>query len=97
MAANLLISAFDHELYRFLGLRLGPNFLNVYADPTTLVSLARSGRLTTLMAQGPLATGVNFLQMRGNYTVSGTAGDQRFSFSAPGSAETFRGEPAKAK
>jgi hypothetical protein len=36
MAANLLISAFDHELYRFLGLRLGPNFLNVYADPTTL-------------------------------------------------------------
>jgi|GEM_PF-2404484 len=36
MAANLLISAFDHELYRFLGLRLGPNFLNVYADPATL-------------------------------------------------------------
>jgi arylsulfatase A-like enzyme len=36
MAANLLISAFDHELYRFLGLRLGPNFLAVYADPTTL-------------------------------------------------------------
>jgi sulfatase-like protein len=36
MAANLLISAFDHELYRFLGLRLGPNFLDVYADPTTL-------------------------------------------------------------
>ncbi len=36
MAANLLITAFDHELYRFLGLRLGPNFLDVYADPTTL-------------------------------------------------------------
>ncbi len=36
MAANLLITAFDHELYRFLGLRLGPNFLAVYADPTTL-------------------------------------------------------------
>ncbi|HYD36491.1 MAG TPA: sulfatase-like hydrolase/transferase [Allosphingosinicella sp.] len=36
MTANLLITAFDHELYRFLGLRLGPNFLNVYADPTTL-------------------------------------------------------------
>jgi hypothetical protein len=36
MAANLLISAFDHELYRFLGLRLGPNFLAVYADPTTM-------------------------------------------------------------
>lgn len=36
IAANLLITAFDHELYRFLGLRLGPNFLSVYADPTTL-------------------------------------------------------------
>jgi hypothetical protein len=36
MAVNLLIAAFDHELYRFLGLRLGPNFLDVYADPTTL-------------------------------------------------------------
>lgn len=36
MTANLLLTAFDHELYRFLGLRLGPNFLDVYADPTTL-------------------------------------------------------------
>jgi arylsulfatase A-like enzyme len=36
LAVNLLITAFDHELYRFLGLRLGPNFLYVYADPTTL-------------------------------------------------------------
>ena len=36
MAANLLVTAFDHELYRFIGLRLGPNFLDIYADPTTL-------------------------------------------------------------
>src|SRR5688500_3865878 len=36
MAANLLVTAFDHALYRFLGLRLGTNFLAVYADPTTL-------------------------------------------------------------
>ena len=36
MALNLLVTAFDHELYRFLGLRLGPNFLAVYADPTTM-------------------------------------------------------------
>lgn len=33
---DLLVTAFDHELYRFLGLRLGPNFLDVYADPATL-------------------------------------------------------------
>ncbi len=36
MTLNLAITAFDHELYRFLGLRLGPNFLDVYADPATL-------------------------------------------------------------
>ena len=36
MAANLLITAFDHELYRFTGLRLGPNFLAIYADPATM-------------------------------------------------------------
>ncbi|HWT12716.1 MAG TPA: sulfatase-like hydrolase/transferase [Allosphingosinicella sp.] len=36
MAVNLLITAFDHELYRFVGLRLGPNFLAVYADPATM-------------------------------------------------------------
>jgi len=36
MAANLTITAFDHELYRFVGLRLGPNFLAIYADPATM-------------------------------------------------------------
>ena len=32
MALNLLITAFDHELYRFLGIRLGPSFLTIYAQ-----------------------------------------------------------------
>lgn len=44
----------------------------------------------TRMAQGPLANGVNFLQMRGQYTVTGAAGERAVEFSAPGSAETFR-------
>ncbi|MGE3404144.1 MAG: hypothetical protein AB7K63_16260 [Vicinamibacterales bacterium] len=52
--------------------------------------------VTTRMEQGPLGSGllsgINFLQMRGTYRVTGTAGTQRFDFSAPGSAETFRGE-----
>jgi hypothetical protein len=43
------------------------------------------------MNQGPLANGINFLQMRGNYTVSGRAGARQFNLTAPGSAETFRG------
>jgi len=38
-----------------------------------------------------LSSGLDFLQMRGAYTVTGQIGDRAISFSAPGSAETFRG------
>ena len=41
--------------------------------------------------QGPLGNGVDFLQMRGQYTASGQAGARDIAFTAPGSAETFRG------
>jgi hypothetical protein len=51
--------------------------------------------VTTPMNQGPLANGINFLQMRGSYTVTGKAADRTFNFIAPGSAETFRGERAQ--
>jgi hypothetical protein len=44
----------------------------------------------TRMEQGPLPSGLDFLQLQGNYTVTGEAGDRVFDFSAPGSAETFR-------
>ena len=47
--------------------------------------------VVTHMAQGPLANGVDFLQLRGQYTVSGRAGGRTLDFSAPGAAETFRG------
>ena len=36
MAANLLFTQFDHEIYRFLGIRLGPSFLTVYLNPSTM-------------------------------------------------------------
>jgi hypothetical protein len=49
--------------------------------------------VTTRMSQGTLSNGLNFLQMRGQYTVSGKAGDREISFTAPGSAETFRENP----
>ena len=49
--------------------------------------------VTTPMSQGTLSNGLNFLQMRGQYTVSGMAGDRDISFTAPGSAETFRENP----
>ena len=46
----------------------------------------------THMAQGPLASGVDFLQLRGEYTVTGRAGGRDLDFTAPGAAETFRGQ-----
>ena len=48
--------------------------------------------VTTRMNNGVLADGLNFLQMRGTYTVTGRAGARQFNFSAPGAAETFRGQ-----
>jgi hypothetical protein len=43
------------------------------------------------MAQGPLASQIDFLQMRGQYNVAGRAGARRLEFVGPGAAETFRG------
>jgi len=43
------------------------------------------------MPGGPLATGLDFLQLRGGYEVRGRIGDRPVAFSAPGAAETFRG------
>jgi hypothetical protein len=46
---------------------------------------------TTNMLQGPLSTGLDFLQLRGQYSVKGHAADRAIDFTAPGAAETFRG------
>jgi hypothetical protein len=45
----------------------------------------------TSMPHGAFGGGMDFLQMRGSYHVSGRAGDRNVEFTAPGSAETFRG------
>jgi hypothetical protein len=47
--------------------------------------------VTTRMEQGPLANGVNFLQLQGRYTVKGRAAGRSLDFSTSGAAETFRG------
>lgn len=50
-------------------------------------------RITTNRStQGPLAGGVDFLQLRGRYTVAGRVGSRTLDFSAVGAAETFRGQ-----
>jgi hypothetical protein len=47
--------------------------------------------IRTPMRNGPLADGLDFLQMRGRYRVRGKAGGRTLDFDAPGAAETFRG------
>jgi len=47
---------------------------------------------TTRQSQGPLGNGIDFLQIRGPYTVRGTVGSREIAFTAPGAAETFRGD-----
>jgi hypothetical protein len=46
---------------------------------------------TTQTSTGSFGSGMTFLQMRGMYRLSGRAGDRPIAFTAPGSAETFRG------
>lgn len=51
-------------------------------------------QVATSMSQGPLANGVDFLQLRGTYAVTGTARGRNIRLSGPGAAETFRARPA---
>jgi hypothetical protein len=52
----------------------------------------QSAVINRAAVSGPLSSGLDFLQLRGTYTASGRAGDRSLNFSAPGSAETFRGK-----
>ena len=46
---------------------------------------------TTRMRPGAFGSGMDFLQLRAKYAVTGSVGNHRVDFTAPGSAETFRG------
>ena len=73
-----------------------PRTITVRARSTSLALDLRfdvASTVTTRMRQGALADGMNFLQMRGEYTVSARAGSRDIAFTAPGAAETFRGQP----
>jgi hypothetical protein len=70
-------------------------------DPRTIVVRGRSADVevdarfdveTTTRSRGlvMLRNELDFLQMRGTYTVTGRIGGRMLSFTAPGSAETFR-------
>jgi hypothetical protein len=56
------------------------------------LDLAIESTTSTRMRQGFFGGGMQFLQMRARYRVSGRAGDRDVEFTASGSAETFRGQ-----
>jgi hypothetical protein len=55
------------------------------------LELSVESAVVTPMTEGSFGAGMDFLQMRAAYHVSGQAGDRAIAFDAPGSAETFRG------
>ena len=72
-----------------------PRTITVTASGTALELELRfdvASAATTRMQQGPLGNGIDFLQLRGQYAVTGRAEGREFDFTAPGAAETFRGQ-----
>ena len=55
------------------------------------MEIAVESAIRTPWRSAPLADGLDFLQMRGRYRVTGRAGDRALEFTEAGSAETFRG------
>lgn len=55
------------------------------------LDIAVDSDVRTGMSGGPLAQGLDFLQLRGRYHLTGCAGERTLDFTAPGAAETFRG------
>ena len=78
---------------------------NAAGEPQSIAVTARSGLLdleltfnveSRVVTEGTPGAGgrrgdLDFIQMRGTYSVSGRAGGRALTFTAPGSAETFRG------
>jgi hypothetical protein len=60
-------------------------------SPALTFDIAVGQVTTTGMGAGSFGGGMNFLQMRGEYRVSGSVGERAITFTASGSAETFRG------
>ena len=55
------------------------------------MDLAIDQQTATKMGKGLFGGGLDFLQLRATYIVSGNVGGRAISFTGPGSAETFRG------
>lgn len=63
-------------------------------DFNATLTLAVEQMTSTHSRQGGIGGGLDFLQLRAVYTVRARIGDRSIDFTAPGSAETFRGARA---
>ena len=59
------------------------------------MDMAIEQETSTTMREGLFGAGLDFLQLRARYVVSGQAGNRAIDFTAAGSAETFRGGDRK--
>ena len=71
-----------------------PQRIEIDARGTSLRLQLRFDVESFVTTQGTIGSNLDFLQMRGRYAVSGRAGGRDIAFTAPGSAETFRGANA---
>ena len=55
------------------------------------LDIAIENAVRTAVSAGPLGDGLDLLQLRARYDVSGRAGERSLQFTASGAAETFRG------
>ena len=62
---------------------------------TVTLDLRIDQTTATRMRTGGFGSGLDFLQLRGQYRVTGRAAGRDIDFTAPGSAETFRGTGAQ--
>ena len=68
-----------------------PARIEIRASGVGLNVVARFDVQSTVQSSGTLGSGLDFLQMRGQYTVQGRASNRDLNFTAAGAAETFRG------
>jgi hypothetical protein len=74
-----------------------PTQISIRARGAGLELSVRFDVTSTVRSSGTLGSGLDFLQMRGQYTVQGRAANRVIDFTAAGAAETFRGPPGSAK
>ena len=87
-AANQLFGRADGQ--RRVRGNLGGEFAHRAIDVTLTLAVDRLTRTAMSMTRPEAVPALDFLQLGGEYSVSGSVGDRTLNFKARGAAETFR-------